>query len=160
MEDTEKNSETKAEECQKEEEEETDSYERLPSNQVKIDLDFKVIIIGDSGVGKTCITNKATTGEFKDQVNPTIGFEYAPYIIKYKDKIIKLAIWDTCGQEAYRSLIKSFFNGSSVAIIVYAIDNKTSFTSIPEWIRQCKTLCDPETKLVLIGNKNDISHAE
>ena len=67
-----------------------------------------------------------------------------------------MEIWDTCGQEAYRSLIKSFFTNSSLAIIVYAIDDRKSFDSIEEWIRQCRSLCSPETKFFLIGNKNDV----
>ena len=69
---------------------------------------------------------------------------------------LKLEIWDTCGQEADRSLIKSFFNNSSLAIIVYAVNSKKSFTSIDEWIRQCRNLCSPNTKFFLIGNKNDV----
>ena len=73
-----------------------------------------------------------------------------------QNKVLKLEIWDTCGQEAYRSLIKSFFNNSSLAIIVYAVDNKKSFSSIDEWIRQCRSLCSPETRFFLIGNKNDV----
>ena len=137
-------------------EDEIENYEILSPKHVKIDKEFKIIIIGDSGVGKTCIMNRATTGQFKDNVSATIGFEYSPFILKINDKVIKLAIWDTCGQEAYRSLIKSFFNGSSLAVIVYAVDNEKSFSSIPGWIRQCKILCEPDTKLVLIGNKNDI----
>jgi small GTP-binding protein len=86
----------------------------------------------------------------------TIGFEFFPFIVKYKNKTLKLEIWDTCGQEAYRSLIKTFFNNSSLAIIVYAIDSRKSFDSIEEWIRQCKTLCSPDTKFFLIGNKSDV----
>jgi GTPase SAR1 family protein len=67
-----------------------------------------------------------------------------------------LEIWDTCGQEQYRSLIKSFFSNSSLAIIAYAIDDKKSFNSIDEWVRQCKTSCSPDTKFFLIGNKADL----
>jgi small GTP-binding protein len=87
-----------------------------------IDLSFKIIVIGDSGVGKTCLTIRASKGIYTDEVSGTIGFEFFPIIMKYKNKIIKLDIWDTCGQEDYRSLIKSFFTGSSLAIIVYAIN--------------------------------------
>ena len=80
--------------------------------------------------------------------------------MKYKEKILKLEIWDTCGQEAYRSLIEFFFNNASLAIIVYAIDDFNSFKSVDEWIRQCKTSCFPETKFFLIGNKIDIEPEE
>ena len=131
-------------------------FEVLSPETSAYDYNYKLIIIGDSGVGKTCLTYRVTTGEFREKIAATIGFEYFPFIVKYKNKILKLEIWDTCGQEAYRSLIKTFFNNSSLAIIVYAIDNKKSFNSIEEWIRQCKTLCSPDTKFFLIGNNSDV----
>ena len=131
-------------------------FEILSSDSAQYDYNYKIIIIGDSGVGKTCLTYRATSGEFREKMAATIGFEYFPFVVKYKNKILKLEIWDTCGQEAYRSLIKSFFNNSSLAIIVYAVDNKKSFSSIDEWIRQCRSLCSPDTRFFLIGNKNDV----
>ena len=131
-------------------------FEILSSDSAQYDYNYKIIIIGDSGVGKTCLTYRATSGEFREKMAATIGFEYFPFVVKYQNKVLKLEIWDTCGQEAYRSLIKSFFNNSSLAIIVYAVDNKKSFSSIDEWIRQCRSLCSPETRFFLIGNKNDV----
>ena len=131
-------------------------FEILSSDTSNYDYNYKLIIIGDSGVVKTCLTYRVSTGQFKEKIAATIGFEYFPFVVRYKNKILKLEIWDTCGQEAYRSLIKTFFNNSSLAIIVYAIDNKKSFNSIEEWIRQCKMLCSPDTKFFLIANKNDV----
>ena len=133
-----------------------DDFEILSPDSSQYDYNYKIIIIGDSGVGKTCLTFRATSGEFREKIPPTVGFEYFPFIVKYQNKILKLEIWDTCGKEAYRSLIKSFFNNSSLAIIVYAVNSKKSFTSIDEWIRQCRNLCSPNTKFFLIGNKNDV----
>ena len=142
---------------EKEAEESVVKYFEILSSETSIcDYNYKIIIIGDSDVGKTCLTYRVTTGEFREKIAATIGFEYFPFIVKYNNKILKLEIWDTCGQEAYRSLIKTFFNNSSLAIIVYAIDNKKSFNSIEEWIRQFKTFCSPDTKFFLIGNKNDV----
>ena len=135
-------------------------FEILPKDSSIFDYNYKLIIIGDSSVGKTSLTHRATNGVFKDKSFPTIGFGFFPFIVRYKDTIIKLEIWDTCGQEAYRSLVKSYFSNSSLAIIVYAIDNRKSFSSIEEWIRQCKNLCSPDTKFFLIGNKNDVDDAQ
>lgn len=132
----------------------------LPSDSSLFDYNYKVIIIGDSGVGKTCLTYRATNGKFLERIAATVGFEYYQYFVKYQSKILKLEIWDTCGQETYRSLIKSFFNNSSLAIIVYAVDNRKSFSSIEEWIRQCRNLCAPDTILFLIANKNDVDDSE
>ena len=169
MEQNENNNENQNEEQENKEKEQTNDdsekekndeiskdFEILSSDSAQYDYNYKIIIIGDSGVGKTCLTYRATSGEFREKMAATIGFEYFPFVVKYKNKILKLEIWDTCGQEAYRSLIKSFFNNSSLAIIVYAVDNKKSFSSIDEWIRQCKSLCSPDTRFFLIGNKNDV----
>ena len=131
-------------------------FEILDQKYANPDHVFKLIVIGDSSVGKTCLTYRIATGEFPKRDSPTLGFEFFPILIKYKDKILKMEIWDTCGQEAYRSLIKSFYINSSMAIIVYSIDNKKTFENIPEWIRQCRNYCSPKTKLILIGNKNDL----
>ena len=110
-----------------------EDFEIWSPDSSQYDYNYKIIIIGDSGVGKTCLTFRATSGEFREKIPATVGFEYFPFIVKYQNKILKLEIWDTCGKEAYRSLIKSFFNNSSLAIIVYAVNSKKSFTSIDEW---------------------------
>ena len=156
MEHPETKEENKPQEENQPENQEMGDLEILPSDYIKYDYNYKVIVIGDSGVGKTSVTYRATKREFLEKISPTLGFEYFPFVLKYKEKVIKLEIWDTCGQESYRSLIKSFFTNSSLAIIVYAIDDLKTFNSVDEWIRQCKTLCSPETKFVLIGNKADV----
>ena len=156
MEQPETKEENKPQEENQPENQEMCDLEILPSDYIKYDYNYKVIVIGDSGVGKTSVTYRATKREFLEKISPTLGFEYFPFVLKYKEKVIKLEIWDTCGQESYRSLIKSFFTNSSLAIIVYAIDDLKTFNSVDEWIRQCKTLCSPETKFVLIGNKADV----
>ena len=156
MEQPETKEENKPQEENQPENQEMGNLEILPSDYIKYDYNYKVIVIGDSGVGKTSVTYRATKREFLEKISPTLGFEYFPFVLKYKEKVIKLEICDTCGQESYRSLIKSFFTNSSLAIIVYAIDDLKTFNSVDEWIRQCKTLCSPETKFVLIGNKADV----
>ena len=152
--------ESKPEDETEKEKEKEEDLQILPSDYIKYDYNYKVIVIGDSGVGKTSITYRATKREFLEKISPTLGFEYFPFVLKYNEKVIKLEIWDTCGQESYRSLIKSFFTNSSLAIIVYAIDELKTFNSIDEWIRQCKNLCSPETKFVLIGNKADVDEGK
>ena len=94
------------------------------------DLNFKIIIIGDSGVGKSCLSLQATKNVFESLYSPTIGFEFMTFFVRVEDKIIKLQIWDTCGQEVYRSIISSFYRNSSLAIIVYSIDSEASFSNL------------------------------
>ena len=120
------------------------------------DLSFKIIIVGDSGVGKSCLSIKASRNYFEDFYSPTVGFEFLTFNVKVEDQIIKLQIWDTCGQEVYRSLISSFYRSASLAIIVYSIDSEESFNNIEKWVNDIKTQSNPDIKLFLIGNKADL----
>ena len=131
-------------------------YEILPDDYKINDLTFKIIIIGDSGVGKSCLALKGIKKTFIEFYTPTIGFEFYTFNIKIKDSVIKMQIWDTCGQEAYRSLINSFYRNSALAMIIYAIDDINSYNHIEEWLNEIRTKVGQETKLYLIGNKLDL----
>ena len=133
-------------------------YEILPEDYTQYDLSFKIIVIGDSGVGKTCLSNKATKNTFDDSYNTTIGFEFFSFNIKMFEKVIKLQVWDTCGQELYRSLITNFYRNASLAIMVYAINNKDSFDNIDVWLKELKIHSNPDSKVFLIGNKIDLEN--
>ena len=131
-------------------------YELLPEETSSFDYSYKIILIGDSNVGKSCITVRATKNSFLSSHIPTVGFEFFNLNIKIKDKIIKLQIWDTCGQEKFRSLISNFYRNSSLAIIVYSIENEKSFINIEQWLNEIRTNTSPDIKIFLIGNKNDL----
>ena len=120
------------------------------------EINFKIIIVGDSGVGKTSIISNATKKTFEEQYTPTLGFEFFTYTTKIKNKNIKLQIWDTCGQECYKSLIRNFYRNASMAILVYSIDSKESFESVKKQINEIKEHSNPDIKLFLIGNKIDL----
>ena len=124
------------------------------SNQY--DLTFKIIVIGDPGVGKSCLTGRAVKDKFDEKYAPTIGFEFLTYTIQIEDKIIKLQIWDTCGQEMYRSLISNFYRNASLAMIVYSIDSRESFIHVNTWLKEVKIQSHPDVKIILIGNKSDL----
>ena len=134
------------------------NYEILPDDFLQYDLSFKIIVIGDSGVGKSCLTNRATTNLFEDTYSATVGFEFLSFNVKIEEKVVKLQIWDTCGQELYRSLITNFYRNSSLAIIVYAINSKDSFENIEMWLRELRTHSNPDAKVFLIGNKIDLEN--
>ena len=129
--------------------------EILDEYHKKYDLNFKIIVIGNIGVGKSCLSLKATKGIFLEEYISTIGFEFYCFNVKVDDKIIKLQIWDTCGQEAYRSLIKNFYRNASLAIIVYSVEDSQSFFDIDIWLKQIKTYGTSSCKIFLIGNKID-----
>ena len=110
------------------------TYEVLPDDYTQYDLSFKLIVIGDSGkilfkigVGKSCFTLKATKNLLEGNYSDTVGFEFFTFNVKINGMVLKLQIWDTCGQEIYRSLITNFYRNSSLAMMVYSIDKYLSF---------------------------------
>ena len=133
-------------------------YEILPEEYTQYDLSYKIIVIGDSGVGKSCLTNKATKNIFNTAYNSTIGFEFYSFNIKINDKTMKLQIWDTCGQELYKSLITNFYRNSSLAIMVYAINKQETFDNIDIWLKDLRMYSNPDAKVFLIGNKVDLEN--
>lgn len=86
------------------------------------DIGFKIILLGEASVGKSSILVRSLFNKFEDYYSATVGFDFATLNAIYKGKNIKLQVWDTCGQEVYRSLISSFYKDSSMAILVYSID--------------------------------------
>ena len=130
--------------------------ELLPEDYPQYDLSFKLIFIGDSSVGKSCLTAKAVKNNFEEYYQATVGFEFLTFNMKVNDKVIKLQIWDTCGQEIYKSLISNFYRNSSLAVLVYAIDNKESFNHVENWLSDLKSQANPDVRIFLVGNKADL----
>ena len=152
----ESNNNSKENETDKELENLVKNYEILREDYPNYDLLFKIIVIGNSGAGKSCLSMQATRNSFDTNYLATVGFEFFVFNIKFDSRIIKLQIWDTCGQEIYRSLITSFYKNSSLALIVYAIDDEKSFNDIDLWIKDLRTNSSPDIKIFLIGNKADL----
>ena len=140
-------------------EEENFTVEMLPEDYPQYDLSFKIIFIGDSGVGKSCLTSKAVKNTFEDYYQATVGFEFLTFNLKLNDKVIKLQIWDTCGQEIYKSLITNFYRNSSLAVVIYAIDNRESFKHAENWLRDLREQANPDVRIFLVGNKADLEEA-
>ena len=138
----------------------TTKIEILKEEKKKSNLHFKIIVIGNSGVGKSCLSLRATQGIFKEDFISTIGFEFFSFNVKINDKIVKLQIWDTCGQEIYRSLISGFYRSTELAIVVFSVTDKKSFEAIENWLKEVKTHGTPDCKIFLIGNKVDLPNRE
>ena len=137
---------------------EDDEYaiEILPDDFPQYDLSFKLIVIGDSSVGKSCLTAQAVRNNFIEFYQATVGFEFLTFNLRINTKIIKLQIWDTCGQEVYKSLISNFYRNCSLALIVYAINNRNSYEHAESWLNDLKNQSNPNVRVFLIGNKCDL----
>ena len=118
---------------------------------------FKLIVIGDSGVGKTCLSLRAAKDIYTGTNPSTVGFELLGLYIKYDNQVILLQIWDTCGQEAYHSLISKFYKNTNACVIVYSIADKTSFQHCEMWLNEMKNNAPADTKSILVGNKMDLN---
>ena len=119
---------------------------------------FKIIIIGNSNVGKTSIINRFTDKEFKDKHLATLGCDFHMKTIMINEKMIKIQIWDTAGMEKYQSITKSYYRGAQACLIVFDITNRESFESIDNWIENFNKFSNPNIQkiILLIGNKCDL----
>ena len=134
------------------------NIELLPEDYAQYDISFKVIVIGDSGVGKSCLTTQAVRNNFEEFYTATVGFEFLTFNMRINNNVLKLQIWDTCGQEVYKSLISNFYRNSSLALILYAINNKDSFQHAETWLNDLKNQANPNVKVFLVGNKSDLEN--
>ena len=121
------------------------------------DFLFKMILIGDSGVGKSNILLKYLKNEFQQNTKATVGVEFGTKTVEIDNKKIKVQIWDTAGQERYRSITSAYYKGAKGAFIVYDITRKASFENIDKWIEDLKSNGDKNVSIMLIGNKSDLA---
>jgi len=112
---------------------------------------FKIIIIGDMSVGKTQILS-SYTDKFKEKIKPTVAIDFIQKKIENENEVISFQIWDTAGEERYKSIIRGYYKNSNGAFIVYDITNKKSFENIDNWFDEL----DKNTEIMLIGNKKDL----
>ena len=117
---------------------------------------FKIVLIGDTSVGKTNILSKYLTDEFDPESKATVGVEFGTKNFKIENNIVKVQIWDTAGQERYRSITNAYYKGAKGALLVYDITNKKSFDNLDKWISDLKTNGDEKISIVLLGNKSDL----
>ena len=126
------------------------------SNDDDYDYIFKLVLIGDSGVGKTNILSRYISNEFSLASRATVGVEFGSKIVKINDKKIKIQIWDTAGQERYKSITNAYYKGAKGAFVVYDITREATFKNTDTWIGEIKTNGSEDVLIVLIGNKSDL----
>ncbi|CAO3631128.1 unnamed protein product [Cunninghamella echinulata] len=118
---------------------------------------FKLVLIGDSGVGKSNLLSRFTTNEFNLESKSTIGVEFATKNIEIEKHTIKAQIWDTSGQERYRAITGAYYRGAVGALLVYDITRQTSFQNVTHWLKELREHADPNIVIMLVGNKLDLS---
>ncbi|XP_015112525.1 ras-related protein Rab-14 [Diachasma alloeum] len=117
---------------------------------------FKYIIIGDMGVGKSCLLHQFTEKKFMADCPHTIGVEFGTRIIEVNGQKIKLQIWDTAGQERFRAVTRSYYRGAAGALMVYDITRRSTYNHLSSWLTDTRNLTNPSTVIFLIGNKSDL----
>ncbi|ERN20467.1 hypothetical protein AMTRI_Chr01g134270 [Amborella trichopoda] len=119
---------------------------------------FKVVLIGDSGVGKSNLLSRFTRNEFCLESKSTIGVEFATRTVQVEGKTIKAQIWDTAGQERYRAITSAYYRGAVGALLVYDITKPTTFENVGRWLKELRDHADSNIVIMLVGNKSDLKH--
>ena len=120
------------------------------------DLLFKLLLIGDSGVGKTCILFRFSDDAFNNTFISTIGIDFKIKTIELRGKKIKLQIWDTAGQERFHTITTSYYRGAMGIMLVYDITNSKSFDNIAKWLRNIQEHANEDVEKMILGNKCDM----
>lgn len=116
----------------------------------------KVILIGETGVGKSSIIQRFLSNKFETGQMPTIGIDYSSIKVDFQGRKNHLQIWDTAGQERFRSLVKSYYSNIQVAVIVYSVASLESFERVDYWLQNLKENVDQNVLIILVGNKRDL----
>ncbi|KAI3882286.1 hypothetical protein MKW92_019282 [Papaver armeniacum] len=119
---------------------------------------FKIVLIGDSGVGKSNLLSRFTRNEFCLESKSTIGVEFATRTLQVEGKTIKAQIWDTAGQERYRAITSAYYRGALGALLVYDVTKPTTFENVTRWLKELRDHADSNIVIMLIGNKTDLKH--
>ncbi|KAJ3120747.1 Ras- protein Rab-11A [Nowakowskiella sp. JEL0407] len=128
------------------------------SKDDEYDYLFKVVLIGDSGVGKSNLLSRFTRNEFNLESKSTIGVEFATRSIQVDGKTIKAQIWDTAGQERYRAITSAYYRGAVGALLVYDIAKHGTYENVNRWLKELRDHADSNINIMLVGNKADLRH--
>ena len=116
----------------------------------------KVLLIGESGVGKTCVLQKFSKGDFVVNHLTTIAIDFKMRVVEVDGVKLKMQIWDTAGQERFDTLTTSFFKSAQGIMVCYSITDENSFQSVNKWIRQIRNYAPKDVKVIMLGNKSDL----
>lgn len=127
-----------------------------PEHDDSFDFLFKIILIGDSNVGKTCVVQNFKSGIFSEKQQNTIGVDFTVRTVDIEGRKVKMQVWDTAGQERFRTITQSYYRSAHGAMIAYDITRRSTFDSVTHWIKEVELYGASNVLLVLIGNKCDL----
>jgi len=130
------------------------------STPIKYDLVINLLLIGDSGAGKSCLLQRYSDDSFVSSFTATIGVDFRTKTVECEGKVIQLHIWDTAGQERYAAVTTSYYRGSKGILLVYDVSDEVSFINVRNWMKQIHQNAAPDVNVMLIGNKCDVDPSE
>merc|ERR1712086_348415 len=133
-----------------------DSIESSMANTAEYDYLFKLLLIGDSGVGKSCLLLRFADDTYTETYISTIGVDFKIRTVEIDGKVIKLQIWDTAGQERFRTITSSYYRGAHGIIVVYDVTEMETFHAVERWMTEIERFAGPEVNKMLVGNKCDM----
>ena len=132
------------------------TIEEIVNPESKEEFKLKIVVVGDSGVGKTNLIKRFITNEFSENFKATIGVEFMSKTYKINKHLFKIEIWDTAGQERYKSITAVYYKGAKGGLIVYDTTDKNTFDNIDKWLTEIKDKTTSDIKLMIVGNKIDL----
>ncbi|KAM4552927.1 ras-related protein Rab-19 [Fundulus diaphanus] len=127
-----------------------------PDVEDSFDFLFKIVLVGDSDVGKTCMVQRFKSGIFIEKQQNTIGVDFTVRTLDIDGKKVKMQVWDTAGQERFRTITQSYYRSAHGAMVAYDISRRSTFESVPHWIREVEQYGAASVVVILIGNKSDL----
>jgi len=118
---------------------------------------FKILLVGESGVGKSCLLLRYADDSFTDAFISTIGVDFKIKTVTLNDKTVKLQIWDTAGQERFRTITTTYYRGAHGVILAYDITDRVSFTRLPNWLAEIQRFAKEDVVILLVGTKLDLA---
>ena len=133
------------------------TIEVAPNSNAKEEYKFKVVVVGDSSVGKTNLIKRFINDTFNKDSKATVGVEFLSKTYLINQEVFKIEIWDTAGQERYKAITSAYYKGAKGAMIVYDVTNQTSFDNVDKWTNEIKEKAARNINLMIVGNKTDLT---